>query len=52
MKHPKIELDRVDLKSLPRDPGLRTQIWDYPINQRDDIHHAYIKLRPYQLLEF
>ena len=49
-KRPRIESDsdRVDLKSLPRDPGLRPQIWDYSMDQHDDIHRTYIMLRPYQ----
>jgi hypothetical protein len=27
---------------LERDPGLRPQIWQYPLNQRDDVVRAYL----------
>ena len=37
-----------DNKSLVRDPGLRRQIWDYPVNERDEIRRAYIKAGPFQ----
>ena len=30
------------MKSLERDPGLRTQIWDYSVAQQDEIRRAYI----------
>ncbi|KAF8394755.1 hypothetical protein HHK36_020972 [Tetracentron sinense] len=36
------------MNSLKRDPGLRLPIWDYPIDQCDDISRAYIKVEPYQ----
>jgi hypothetical protein len=35
---------------LERDPGLRPQIWQYPLNQRDDVVRAYLKLGPLQPL--
>jgi len=31
-----------------RDPGLRPQIWEYPVNQRDEVRRAYLKLGPMQ----
>ena len=31
-----------DINSLQRDPGLRLQIWEYPIEQHDEIRRAYI----------
>ncbi|XP_072060338.1 uncharacterized protein [Arachis hypogaea] len=33
-----------------RDPGKRPQIWNYPINQQDEIRRAYIKFGPYQFI--
>ena len=35
---------------LERDPGLRPQIWEYPSNQRDQVHRAYLQLGPMQPL--
>ena len=35
---------------LERDPGKRPSIWNYPINQRDEIRRAYIKAGPYQYI--
>ncbi|KAL6269333.1 hypothetical protein ACE6H2_026244 [Prunus campanulata] len=37
-----------DIASLERDPGKRIPICEHPINQRDEIRRAYIKLGPYQ----
>ncbi|KAL6547371.1 hypothetical protein OROMI_023092 [Orobanche minor] len=38
----------IDLGSLERDPALRIPIWKQPVNQRDEIRRAYIKMGPYQ----
>ncbi|KAK2633924.1 hypothetical protein Ddye_028716 [Dipteronia dyeriana] len=38
----------LDNKSLVRDPELRRQIWDYLVNERDEICRAYIKAGPFQ----
>jgi hypothetical protein len=35
---------------LEWDPGLHPQIWQYPLNQRDDVVWAYLKLGPMQPL--
>ncbi|XP_058758551.1 uncharacterized protein LOC131631797 [Vicia villosa] len=35
--------------SLERDPGKRTPIWQYPLNQVDAIQRAYLKWGPYQI---
>jgi hypothetical protein len=35
---------------LEQDPGLHPQIWQYPLNQRDDVVRAYLKLGPMQPL--
>ncbi|KAG8367295.1 hypothetical protein BUALT_Bualt16G0057500 [Buddleja alternifolia] len=34
--------------NIERDPGLRKLIWDYPIDERDKIRRAYLKVGPYQ----
>lgn len=47
-KVPRIESKEVDTSSLVTDLGLRPQIWDYLISQRDEIRRAYIKFGPYQ----
>ena len=43
-----VETDEVDLNTLERDPGLRMQIFDYPVNQRDTTRRAYLHLGPFQ----
>jgi hypothetical protein len=40
----------IDITHLIRDPSNRPQIWEYPVNQQDEIRRAYMNLRPYQLL--
>lgn len=47
-KSPRIETSKVDTQLLERDPGLHRQIWDYDVNQRDEIRRAYIMSGPYQ----
>ncbi|XP_050289786.1 uncharacterized protein LOC126727933 [Quercus robur] len=37
------QFQRIDLDSLDYDPGTRKQIWEYHVNQRDEIRLAYIK---------
>ena len=39
-KIPRVELE-IDTSSVERDPGNRKPIWDYPVNRRDEIRHAY-----------
>ncbi|XP_074304397.1 uncharacterized protein LOC141639107 [Silene latifolia] len=36
--------------SLERDPGLRAPMWHYPVEKRDEIRRAYLKLKLYQPL--
>jgi hypothetical protein len=43
-------VESFDISTLQRDPGLRPQIWEYPINQRDEIRCAYLKLGPYRFI--
>lgn len=47
-KKTRIEMNEIDLNTIERDPGLRTQIYDYPVNQRDVVRRAYINLGPLQ----
>ena len=42
------QFQKVDLDSLDYDPGARKQIWEYHVNQRDEIRRAYIKNGPHQ----
>ncbi|XP_004304880.1 PREDICTED: zinc finger MYM-type protein 1-like [Fragaria vesca subsp. vesca] len=36
------------VNALERDPGLRSAIWKYPVNEHDSIRKAYILLGPFQ----
>ncbi|KAI3510901.1 hypothetical protein L1887_18039 [Cichorium endivia] len=47
-KRAQVEINEVDLNTLERDPGLRKQIYDYPVNQRDTIRRGYMNLGPFQ----
>jgi hypothetical protein len=47
-KCPRIQLEEIDVTSLEPDPGLRPQIWEFPINLQDEIRRAYIKAGPCQ----
>ena len=42
------QFQRVNLDSLDYDPSTRKQIWEYHVNQRDEIRRAYIKKGQYQ----
>ncbi|KAK1378228.1 TTF-type domain-containing protein [Heracleum sosnowskyi] len=44
----KVQRVEIDLNTLERDPGIRIPIWQHPVNLRDDIRRAYIKMGPYQ----
>jgi len=41
-------LTRIDIAHLIRDLSNCPQIWEYPVNQQDEIRRTYINLRPYQ----
>ncbi|KAJ6835357.1 zinc finger MYM-type protein 1-like [Iris pallida] len=47
----KIGSNEIDISSLERDPGLRKQICDYHVNERDQIRRAYIRFGPYQPIQ-
>ncbi|OMP07670.1 Zinc finger, TTF-type [Corchorus olitorius] len=47
-KIPRVEPEEIGLLYLERDPGLRKQIYDYPVNLRDEIRKAYIRDGPHQ----
>ena len=44
----RVELAEFDDTSLERDPGLRLQIWQHPINQHNEIRRAYLKVGAFQ----
>jgi hypothetical protein len=46
----RIDVNEFDISSLEFDPGLRRQIWEYNVNQRDEIRQAYIQAGPYQFI--
>ncbi|OMO56408.1 Zinc finger MYM-type protein [Corchorus olitorius] len=53
-KYPRLETKdhsnhSFDINNLERDPGLRPQIWEYPVNQQDEVIRAYLKLGPYRM---
>ncbi|GMI67693.1 hypothetical protein HRI_000438600 [Hibiscus trionum] len=47
-KAPRVEQETFDASTIERDPRLRNSIWDFPPNQRDEVHRAYIGKGPYQ----
>ncbi|KAK5845612.1 hypothetical protein PVK06_001806 [Gossypium arboreum] len=47
-KIPRVEDEALDLSNLEREPGLRKQIYEYPVNMSDEIRRAYINVGPYQ----
>jgi hypothetical protein len=49
-KSRRVDVNEFDISSLEFDPGLRRQIWEYNVNQRDEIRRAYIKAGPYQFI--
>ncbi|MBA0590925.1 hypothetical protein Gorai_019614, partial [Gossypium raimondii] len=53
-EHPRkvsrVETNEFYASSLERDPGLQNSIWDYPPNQQDEVHQAYIQFGSYQLI--
>jgi hypothetical protein len=44
----KVIVEKFDVNHLERDPGKRLQIWEYPVNQRDEVRRAYLNWGPYQ----
>jgi hypothetical protein len=47
-KAPRFKQERIniDIDTLIRDPGKRPLIWNYCVNQQDEIRRAYIKFGP------
>ncbi|XP_023752846.2 uncharacterized protein LOC111901193 [Lactuca sativa] len=41
--------NEVDLKNLERDPAKRKQMWDYPVNLREQMRRAYLNLGAFQI---
>lgn len=48
LKCRRIQPEEMDAINIERDPGLRPMIWEFPLNQRDEIQRAYLKIGPYQ----
>ena len=48
----RIDQRKLDIDTLICDRRKCPQIWDYPINQQDEICRAYIMLRPYQFVMY
>lgn len=46
-KIPKVTSSEFDVKSLERGLANYLPIWEYPINQRDEIRRTYLKCGPY-----
>ena len=44
-----VEQRDFNTNSIERDPGLRMQIWEYLVNQQDEIRRAYINAGPINL---
>jgi ribosomal protein L22 len=49
-KSRRVDVNEFDISSLEFDPGLRRQIWEYNVNQWDEIRRAYFKAGPYQFI--
>ncbi|XP_061358437.1 uncharacterized protein LOC133302645 [Gastrolobium bilobum] len=47
-KMSRVEKEEVDISLLEKDPGMRPPIWQYPVDQCDEIRKSYIKNGPYQ----
>lgn len=47
-KFPRVTYDQFE-NSLERDPGKRSQIWQYPPDQMDEVRRVYLKWGPYQM---
>uniref|UniRef100_A0A0A9GHJ6 Uncharacterized protein n=1 Tax=Arundo donax TaxID=35708 RepID=A0A0A9GHJ6_ARUDO len=49
---PKVQkLNSDSVLVVERDPGLRCQIWDYPVEEQDEARRIYIMHGPYQFLK-
>lgn len=46
----KTEEGKINVDTLIHDLGKHPQIWNYPINQQDEIRRSYIKGGPYQFI--
>lgn len=38
----KVQLHDFDIRNLERDPGKRPQIFEYPVDKRDEVRRAYL----------
>ncbi|KAK1408966.1 hypothetical protein QVD17_41154 [Tagetes erecta] len=46
---PKSNTNEVDLNNLERDPAKQKQMWNYPVDLREQVRRAYLSLGPFQL---
>ncbi|KAL4637784.1 hypothetical protein ACB092_03G100900 [Castanea dentata] len=46
-EHPS-KCSRIESKGIDRDPGIRTQKYEFPVNEQDEIRRAYLIAGPYQ----
>ncbi|KAK1413074.1 hypothetical protein QVD17_34806 [Tagetes erecta] len=46
---PQSNTNEVDLNNLERDPAKRIQMWNYPVDLREQVRRAYLSLGPFQL---
>jgi len=44
----RVIVENFDVNRLERDLGKRIPIWEYPVNQRDEVRRAYLNCGPYQ----
>ena len=49
LKFSPLSSNEVDVRILKRDLGERIEMCNYPANIRDEVRHAYLKAKPYQI---
>ena len=49
LKFSPLSSNEVDVRILKQDPGEHTKMCNYPANIRDEVRHAYLKDKPYQI---
>ena len=47
-KRQRLRHEEMSRSQIERDPGLRLMIWNFPVNQRDEIRRAYLMHGPCQ----
>ena len=49
LKFSPLSSNEIDVRILKRDPGEHTEMCNYPSNIHDEVRHAYLKDKPYQI---